>query len=331
MGLKGSLRDFGISEILQLIGLQRRSGILEVRSERLRYKIFFDSGKIVLVEKEPEELGERLEDYLIRARILGADHIRYALNKARSELKMFEQVLVNLGLVKPENLRQLQAIRAQDLLHQLFLLKEGEYEFESQTVNYHPELCALLDTEQILMDGYRVKDEWSRVIRAVGGFDAVFKKKPGEFGLSDRLGADEEQVYRLVDGRRTIAELAVLTRKTRFDTAKIIADLIQKERVEPAVIPKKPLKEEKKRDALFAQLVFWALAIVFLGLLAVGAWGYLKREKPKADFSEWLGEYRGTSEEIFYLEKGYYPQSSDELYKQGIISNKSLHFLQNVQ
>ena len=47
VSLRGNLEDFGIGEIFQLIGQQRKTGILEFSSKRVQIRIRFDRGAVV--------------------------------------------------------------------------------------------------------------------------------------------------------------------------------------------------------------------------------------------------------------------------------------------
>ena len=330
MGLRGSLRDFGISEILQLISLQRRSGRLEVNSEQARFLILIDKGRIVQLEKEPEEAGERLEDYLLGSGLVKVEQIKLALVRAKKELKRPQEVLVELGMISRENLLGLLRIRALDLFHQLFLLREGEYEFEAEPVNYHPELSLNLDTEQILMDGYRVKDEWNLIMGEIGSFYAVFKKKPGEFGLSERLESVEAQVYRLVDGRRNIIQLAILSRQSKFDTAKILRDLVRKQRVELVSLPR--ARAPEKKVSLLPKILFGGLIFILVVILSTGVVLFLRGYARMGEVGRaFRNERLLQAQEIYRLEKGFYNENLEQLVKEGLLSEKDLQFFQKVK
>ncbi|MBW1660155.1 MAG: DUF4388 domain-containing protein, partial [Deltaproteobacteria bacterium] len=50
MGLKGKIEDFNISEIIQLIGQQSKTGMLTVRRSNKEVRVFFVNGNVVRVE-----------------------------------------------------------------------------------------------------------------------------------------------------------------------------------------------------------------------------------------------------------------------------------------
>jgi len=337
MGLKGSLRDFGISEILQLIGLQRKSGVLEVKGREAHFRVMINGGKIVGVEKEPELKSEGLSEYLVRAKMISGENFSLAQQKSKSELKPLEAVLVELGFISSEELKSVISLRNIDLLNQLFLLKEGEYEFEAGPVTYHPNYCAELETEQVLMDGYRVRDESGLILKEIGDQGIIFQKKPGEFGADQQLDPIVNKVYRLVNGERGIDEIARLARLSRFDTLKILVELKNKDRIEPKTLTRRESGVSGKiiTSAVFIQVGFWLGMVIFLGLLSLGLFRYQQAgfifKKPSQETRFWNEEMVRQGLEVYRLERGGYPEQLGELLEAGLLSERDLQFLQNYQ
>lgn len=333
MGLKGSLRDFGISEILQLIGLQHKSGTLTIKSPQAQYQLLISSGKIVKVEKAPELAGESIQDYLVRAKVLSQEQVRNALQKAKAELKPLEEVLTDLDLISLPDLKVFVGLRNVDLINALFLLKDGEYEFDQGPVSYHPNFAAELDTEQLLMDGYRIKDELPSISREVGSLDTVFHKKAGEFGLEEHLDAFEDAVYRLVDGQKDSKDISALARISRFDALKILAELKKKGRIESKAVSREEESPRFSAEAV-SRIGFWVLVGVAALLFLNGARVYIARSglpaNPDYDLS-WQAERMRESLEIFRLDQGAYPPKLDELVSKGFLPAQDLKFIQNSQ
>ena len=50
MALAGTLKDFGIADILQLIGQQQKTGVLHLESKDQEVQIAFEDGNIVRAE-----------------------------------------------------------------------------------------------------------------------------------------------------------------------------------------------------------------------------------------------------------------------------------------
>jgi len=334
MGLKGSLRDFGISEILQLIGLQHRTGRLEVKSEDAEYHILINTGRIVQVEKKPEIKGEGLSDYLLRANAVPKNQLKLAEAKSKAELKPLEATLVSLEFISALDIKTYIFTRNLDILHQLFLLKDGEYEFNAEPVNYHPSYTVEIETEQLLMDGYRIKDEWGPLISEIGSLDNIFQKRGGEFGPADRLEESTAKVYNLIDGNRNIDELASLCQMTKFETIKALAELKRWARIEPV---KRVIEKPEERKPMVSNIFnvgFWVLIVVLVGLFANGLRLYISKgvtgAKPQDNFS-WQEERIRGALEIYRIEQDNYPGSIIELGTKGILRIKDLKFAEKGQ
>ena len=67
MALEGTLRDFSLADIFQLIGLQRKTGVLIVEGEDDTVTISFLGGQVVAAESAVRRLENRLGNLLLRA------------------------------------------------------------------------------------------------------------------------------------------------------------------------------------------------------------------------------------------------------------------------
>ena len=47
VALRGNVKDFGIAEVFQLIGQQRKTGILELSGQDQQVQLVFDCGAVV--------------------------------------------------------------------------------------------------------------------------------------------------------------------------------------------------------------------------------------------------------------------------------------------
>ena len=225
MALKGTLRDFGISEILQLIGHQHKFGTLAVAGPKLEVTVLFDSGQIVDVATKPNVPEYDLGMMLVRAGLLHPSQMETAREQMKETLQPMEMVLIKSKAVGLEEVRELKRLRHLEILYDLFLWKDGEYEFEAGPVSFMANLVIPISSEQVLMDGYRIKDEWPEVARQIPDVRACFRRKPGDFLADERLQAEDDRVYRLVDGRRPVQNLAVLSRQGKFETLKALIRL----------------------------------------------------------------------------------------------------------
>ena len=70
MALQGSLEDFSLAEILQLIALQKKSGVLRLTSPEASGVLFFERGVIVSVTDRREKKSDPLLEHLVHTKRL---------------------------------------------------------------------------------------------------------------------------------------------------------------------------------------------------------------------------------------------------------------------
>ncbi len=70
MALQGTLKDFGIAEILQLIGQQAKSGVLHLEGRDEVVHIAIADGNVVRAESAGRKARERLGNMLVRAEVI---------------------------------------------------------------------------------------------------------------------------------------------------------------------------------------------------------------------------------------------------------------------
>ena len=67
MALKGTLKDFGIADIFQLIGQQGKTGVLHLSEKDEEVHIGFKDGAVVKAESSTRKKKELLGRMLVRA------------------------------------------------------------------------------------------------------------------------------------------------------------------------------------------------------------------------------------------------------------------------
>ena len=61
MALEGTIKDFGLPDIFQLIGLQRKTGILTLTSDTENITVTFENGMVVMADSSAKRLEDRID------------------------------------------------------------------------------------------------------------------------------------------------------------------------------------------------------------------------------------------------------------------------------
>jgi Domain of unknown function (DUF4388) len=277
MALEGTLRDFSLADIFQLISLQHKTGLLTVRGPTDTVTLGFLDGMLVSAESSAQRLDTRLGTVLVKTRRLTAEALARALEMQAQTLQRLGFILLKNGFCSAQDLRDGLDIQIKHIAYGLFRWTDGDYVFEqTEHVDYDAESTTPIAVERLLMEGARMIDEWPIVEKVVWSLDIVYQKVPvaqpvipaeDEDAVEDvedsalakrapekrldpiRVSRAEWSVYELVDGRRTVVEINEMAFLSEFDGCKACFDLVSRGLIEESM----PTAEELPKEALVAE------------------------------------------------------------------------------
>lgn len=282
VALRGNLEDFGIADVFQLIGQQRKTGVLEFRGERGCVQLRFDRGAVVSAAPAGSYAEEALAEMLVRCGRLQREQVdRLAPECAASALTV-PRMAVERGWLAAEDLDRIEDLLTRETFFEVLRWERGDFDFHAQAVEHARRFESLLGAEQILMDGLRMVDEWHSFSELVPSQEDVFQKRAGfdEYRRRTQLDSSQfaaaERVFQLVDGRIPVRRIIDLSLLGTFDAVRLLADLRRHGVIEPlgpeAVERLRGLASARARLGA-AHLASGLAALAALALLAaVAAW-----------------------------------------------------------
>src|SRR5207248_270601 len=251
MALEGTLRDFSLADIFQLIGLQRKTGVLTLRGKDDTVTVTFLDGKVVAADSLNRRLETRLGSVLIKSGLLTQEQLNRALEIQKETLQRLGFILTHYGIISPDSLKQAIQLQILQIVYRLFRWKDGDYHFSQETtIEYDRDNVVPISAESILMEGARMIDEWPIIEKRIRSYDMVFRKKLTDQEIvvvgaeeadeidfdpaaaarrrkpiaSDRIriSREEKAIYDMVDGTMTVREVMEQSKYPEFDTAKAL-------------------------------------------------------------------------------------------------------------
>src|SRR5205823_3605867 len=134
MALSGTLKDFGIADILQLIGHQTKTGRLTLKTGTDEVEVFFVDGNVVFASEKARDSRDLL-GLLLRAELVSKERLDEALAIQQRTLKRLGDILVENASVTHAQLAQIMRLQTTETLYKLFSWKNGSYEFSQETVD----------------------------------------------------------------------------------------------------------------------------------------------------------------------------------------------------
>ncbi len=211
MSLVGSLEDLGLGDILQIISLSRKSGVLLLRSDRGQGRIVFREGLIrgAFRKDDPTDLRGLVE----RLKTVSKAELDAACEEARAQSVSLAAVLVDRSLISAESLEELRRKYVETAVMQMFRWTTGEFSFEVRDGIPDEEIFSSsgVNPQYLALDFTRIADEGGCETDEDPAFDSLVFDGEGE---SDALVTGEDP---------WVAEEAIVTIEDRAPTEEPIA------------------------------------------------------------------------------------------------------------
>ncbi len=168
MSLVGNLEDLGLGEILQIVSLSRKSGVLQLNSREREGRVIFHDGQVIRASASsfPENIG----DLVIRAGLTDMETLKKVLviQKKREDNPRIGDVLVSDFAVDREAIEKIVREQVEKIVYSFFGWDEGSFSFElgdpvELAATHLNPLQFMLDSglnpQWLAMEGSRLLDE----------------------------------------------------------------------------------------------------------------------------------------------------------------------------
>jgi len=204
MALQGNLRDFASTEILQLVGTQRKSGCLTLEWNTERASIWVLEGRIVSTRQPGMAKDDPLLAFLRRTKRLSEEQYRGIVTIQRESNRDLEDLLLNGRYLDAQELAVYLERQILDDLMRVVRWDNGSYRFDPNAKWPFPPVASL-SMEGALIEASRRVDEQKRYV-------ALFKDPHQLLGVrelpdpDETLSEEERELFGIIDGQHTVAE-----------------------------------------------------------------------------------------------------------------------------
>lgn len=334
MALQGNLRDFSVSEILQLLGTQKKTGCLLLKRDAENVAIYVSEGRVVSAREPGMRADDPLLSFLKDIHRLPEEQYRGLLTIHRETGRDLEDLLLNGRYMESDELAGYLERQILDTLLKLAQWDNGTYRFDP-AVTWKADRLVRLSTEGVLIEAARRVDERKR-------FRAMFADPHQVLGVRDLpdpnepLSDEERELFGIIDGKRTLAEVTAAAPLTEYETHEALHRMTEAGWVEsigrrdpgqtPADAPARPAPVERR--ALARELMVTATALVVVAALVAG--GHLATRATPVDRSPTdvfvaaqLRDLRKVLD-LYQRENGRYPERLEQLVDDHWLSEREI-------
>ncbi len=236
MALKGDLKDFSTTQLLNLINLARKTGTLIIESS--------DADE----EGNREELAQMAfrEGKLIHASMVEEDgHLANILHKAgkltEAQAKLISEkaasmgdkelglLLINAGYVTRDDILQSVKQHTLDVVYNLLTWNEGHFRFEDGMMPPDDRITVPIDLENVILEGTRRLRELEQLQEELPNLDFALKfpDRPGTSLRDINLSVDEWRVVSFINPKNSIRQIAKANNMSEMEIRRIVYGLLQ--------------------------------------------------------------------------------------------------------
>lgn len=228
MALKGNLRDFTITQLLNLINLARKTGTLFVEGSNEQVLVSFREGKLAYAQVGKQDNG--LATVLYRAHKLSAAQHRAiherAGNMSDKELGL---LLINANYINQQDILSSLQTHFVDIVNRLFTWVEGFFRFENDLSPPDDKITVRIGLENIIIEGSRRMREWEQLQDEIPNLDMALKfaERPGANIRNFNLSVEEWRVVSYINPKNSIKQIARAAKLNELEIRRVVYGLLQ--------------------------------------------------------------------------------------------------------
>lgn len=246
--IRGTLKTMSLPDLLRWLSESQQTGALVFQVGPVRKKLFFQNG--TLVSASSSDPREFLGQFLLRKGWISEAQLIKAVEEQIQTGRILGRLLIEKGWLTEEQLKSALQEKACDTVYSLFLSPEATFEFHADEAPPYEIVPIGLSIEAIIMEGVYRKDEWERSRQVLPALERTILQKLPNAVLPPELRSDSraERVFRLINGRRSLREIALLMYETDFEVVRIAAQLCERQVV--TVVSEAPPERETDRPQI---------------------------------------------------------------------------------
>lgn len=254
MALKGNLRDFNTTQLLNLVNLARKTGKLTLGGQSQDAVLFFKDGRLIHASTNIEEV--HLAAMLQKSGKLSQDQFRAVVQRTNTSDRVIGKYLMDAKMVSRDDIIQGVKDYMLEIVYDLFTWNDGTFLFEQSLLPTKDRITVPLNLDNVILEGSRRIQEADRLQDELPDLSTIALKITDKPLRDVKLTQDDWRVIAQIHPRNSVKQIAQNINMDEFQIRKIvygmlqagIVEIIRPEGMEPRK-PKIPVTRAGKRVA----------------------------------------------------------------------------------
>jgi len=219
--LEGSLAERDVPELLQALHGRGATGVLTLSHAGVGKRVIIQEGRMVFASStSPDDrLGELL---LRRGRLTLKEYLE--AGKAVGPGKRLGTILVEQGVLAPKDLIKAVVAHTQEIIYGAFQWTEGHWRLQEGVDSSAEAITLKISGPDLILEGIRRIEVWSRIQRGVGGIDARYARADDYENTLRKMTLSFEKLSLLtsLNGTRSVAEICADSSLSDFEVCRTL-------------------------------------------------------------------------------------------------------------
>jgi CheY-like chemotaxis protein len=232
--MAGDIGAIPLAEILQLLQLQRQSGVLRVANGRSSLVMAIRQGHVDFVQAKGTADEFRIGRYFVERGVLKREEVEEIVRTKAANV-LTGDAIVATGRATADDLKDALTKQSSELVYEVLRWPYGRFTFTREPSAVEADLAKLgLGIAGLVLEGFRRVDEW-RLMESTIHFDqTVYVDQTALAALDDaKLTRIDKLVIAAVDGSRSVNQVIKESAVGSFDAIKAIYQLLQSRVLRP--------------------------------------------------------------------------------------------------
>ena len=219
---QGALSNTTLPSLIYSVLRRGETGILRFQDHGVEKALYIRDGRpLFAMSTDPED---RLGSRFLKAGRVPLAGLLLAVEKSDAQKKRLGTVLVETGLIRPEDLVEGVLAQVKGIILSLFQWTQGRYSYSPGPLPTDEVITLKLNADRITLEGVRGIDRWERVWEAVGPLDARYQVVKGseERARALDLSQNDAAVLSRLEGPVSLHDLCSPGKMSDFDLCRLL-------------------------------------------------------------------------------------------------------------
>lgn len=226
MALKGNLRDFSTTQLLNLVNLARKTGKLTINSPSENASLYFREGRLVYAATNAQE--GHLAAMLLKTGKLTREQAEAINNQAvNSSDRVMGKYLMDARMVSRDDIVQGVKDYMLEIVYDLFTWTDGDFFFEQDALPANDRITVPLNLDNVILEGSRRIEQFEKLQDELPDLGIIALKITDKPLRDVKLTQDDWRVISHIHPRNSVKQIAMNNNMDEFQIRKIVYGMLQ--------------------------------------------------------------------------------------------------------